>query len=86
MEDVGGEVVIPDNIDAVRARSLDDHIRWRLKVRESFQTELAKGAIVCHFARDARTGESRYVFGRDEDQFHFDAYTGIRTGSTAERT
>jgi len=85
VEDGPSEVVIPDNIDEVRTTSLEEHVRWRLRVRAEFQKALAGGSIVRGFQRDARTHESRYVFGVDEEQFHFDAYSGVR-GSVAGLT
>ncbi|HXG66514.1 MAG TPA: hypothetical protein VNO70_15550, partial [Blastocatellia bacterium] len=67
-------VAIPDDIGATRAKSLADHLNWRLRAREDFQRQLARGRIVCGFAREPETGLSRYYFGDDEDQFHFEAY------------
>lgn len=67
-------VAIPDDIGATRANSLEDHVSWRLRAREDFQRQLASGQIVRGFARDPETGMSRYYFGKDEDQFHFDFY------------
>lgn len=67
-------VVIPDNINAVRAGSIEDHRRWRIEARNAFQAELARGLIVRGFTRDAEKGQSRYLFATDEEQFHFSAY------------
>jgi predicted GNAT superfamily acetyltransferase len=61
-------VVIPGDIDEVRAGSVEDHRRWRLHVREDFKNKLADGLIVRGFEREG--GTSRYLFGRDEPQFH----------------
>lgn len=72
-------VVIPDDIDSVSARSADDHLKWRLRVREGFTARLGLGLVARGFERDQQRGESRYFFGPDEEQFHSDAYTGIRT-------
>jgi predicted GNAT superfamily acetyltransferase len=67
-----GEVQIPDDIDRIRAGSLEELLRWRLKVRKDFEQALAGGGIARGFVRDAATGRSRYIFGPDEPQFHFD--------------
>ena len=74
-------VVIPDDINAVRARSIEDHVHWRLKVRDDFRRELSTGKIARGFERDRESAESRYLFGPDEDQFHFEAYERIHTKS-----
>ena len=68
-------VAIPDEINAVRARSLVDHRKWRLRAREDLQRELSRGFIIRGFERDIEKGEGRYLFGPDEEQFHFNAYT-----------
>jgi len=67
-------VTIPDDINAVRARSLEDHRKWRLRAREDLQRELSSGAIIRGFVRDPEKREGRYLLGPDEEQFHFDAY------------
>jgi predicted GNAT superfamily acetyltransferase len=72
-------VTIPDDINRVRAVSLDEHVRWRRQVRKQFVTTLESGAIVRGFERDAEKGESSYTFGPDDEQFHFRAYDGIKT-------
>ena len=72
-------VVIPDDIDSISARSVDDHLKWRLRVREEFAARLGRGLVARGFERDQPRGESRYFFGPDEDQFHFNSYAGIRT-------
>jgi len=64
-------VSIPENINEVRAQSIDEHLRWRLSVRQEFQIKLAAGLIVRGFER--QSGSSRFLFGRDESQFHFAA-------------
>ncbi len=73
-------VIIPENVEAVRAGSVEDHRGWRLRAREGFQHELSLGQIVRGFVRDTARAESRYLFGPDEKQFHFTAYGGIRAG------
>jgi len=65
-------VVIPEDINKVRLLSLDEHLRWRIRVREDFQSALAGGLIVRGFER--ADGTSRYLFGADEEQFDFGAY------------
>ena len=72
-------VVIPDNVDQVSARSRDEHLQRRLRVREDFQRELGRGLIVRGFARDRDLGTSRYLFGPDEKQFDFRSYDGVKT-------
>ena len=62
-------VVIPEDINDVRARSVEDHRRWRLLVRDDFKNKLADGLVVRGFEREG--GTSRYLFGRDKPQFHF---------------
>jgi predicted GNAT superfamily acetyltransferase len=70
---------IPDDIDAVREGSVEDHRRWRLRVREGFMTALGTGMIARGFGRDITRSESRYLFGTDEAQFHFSAYDGAKS-------
>jgi predicted GNAT superfamily acetyltransferase len=79
--DAAPAVTIPDDITQVRARAVDEHLRWRLQVREEFLRELNLGRIARAFARDQPSRESRYRFSPDDDQFHFDAYPGIRTNA-----
>jgi predicted GNAT superfamily acetyltransferase len=74
-------VTIPDDIDAVSARSPEDRLRWRLKVREEFTARLGQGLVARGFDRDQVSGESHYLFGADEDQFRFAAYDGIRSSA-----
>ncbi|HXU40282.1 MAG TPA: hypothetical protein VN937_28250 [Blastocatellia bacterium] len=69
MQDKLHSVSIPDDIEKVRAQSLEEHQRWRARVREDFQNELDAGLIVRGFEREGGTG--RYLFGPDEAQFHF---------------
>jgi predicted GNAT superfamily acetyltransferase len=64
-------VEIPDNVDAIRAQSLAEHIGWRMRVREDFLKALAGGNIVRGFARDLEKKTSAYFFGEDEEQFHY---------------
>lgn len=73
VETPDSKVEIPDNIDAIRAQSLKEHIDWRMQVREDFLPALAQGSIVCGFVRDLEKKTSSYLFGKDEDQFHFTA-------------
>lgn len=72
-------VKIPDNIDAVRAASLEDHVSWRLRIREEFQTQFGSGLIVRGFTRTPESASSAYLFGPDEEQFQFCAYDGLKT-------
>jgi predicted GNAT superfamily acetyltransferase len=75
-------VVIPDDINAVRDHSIEDHLRWRLRVREDFLRETTTGRIARGFERDMENAQSRYLFGPDEEQFHFGAYEGVATKSS----
>lgn len=72
-------VGIPGDVDAISARSADDHLKWRLRVREEFTARLRLGLVARGFERDQESGESRYLFGPDEEQFQFDAYDRVRT-------
>jgi len=68
-----GSIEIPDDVDAIRRLSVEDHRHWRMRAREEFRAVLARGGIVRGFARgDGKV--SKYVFGDDEAQFSFDAY------------
>jgi predicted GNAT superfamily acetyltransferase len=66
-----GVVEIPDNIDAIRDQSLEDHKTWRLRVREDFLRALEQGHIARGFTRDVERKTSSYVFGNDEEQFQY---------------
>jgi predicted GNAT superfamily acetyltransferase len=79
LRSVEGSVSLPDDINAVRARSEAEHANWRFSVRDAFRTELDRGLIARGFERDVERHESRYLFGADEDQFHFSHYKGIQT-------
>ena len=71
---VGGQtksVLIPEDINKVRSRSVEEHLKWRIRVRENFQNALAGSLIVRGFER--ADGTSRYLLGADEEQFHFEA-------------
>lgn len=59
-------VAIPDDIDAIRAGSVDLHREWRLKVREDFSRAMSGGAIVLGFERDPARRQSCYILGPDE--------------------
>ena len=75
-----GSVEIPEDIGTVRASSLEQHVQWRIRVREEFQKALSRGSIVRGFARDREHHISRYIFGSDEPEFGFGAYLGIKAG------
>lgn len=74
-------VVIPEDIDAVCNGSTAEHLKWRLRVREEFTSRLGQGSIARGFERNQQSGQSRYLFGADEEQFSFSAYSGIKAGS-----
>jgi predicted GNAT superfamily acetyltransferase len=69
-------VVIPEDINKVRSRSVDEHRKWRIRVREDFRSALAGGLIVRGFERT--DGTSRYLLGADEEQFHFETNGCLR--------
>jgi predicted GNAT superfamily acetyltransferase len=69
-------VLIPEEINRVREQSLDEHLSWRLRVRADFRRRLYEGLIARGFERDSASGVGRYLFGADERQFSFEAYTG----------
>lgn len=71
VDDVRAMVIIPDDIGAIRARSTEEHLRWRLKNREEFQDALGRGLIARGFERNRETAQGSYLFGSDEDQFRF---------------
>ena len=71
--EVKATVTIPDDINAITARSVEEHKKWRLRVREDFEEALKQGGIARGFVRDKAAGRSTYIFGTDEDQFSFDA-------------
>ena len=66
-------VLVPEDINSIRARSVEEHLKWRLRVREDFQRKLVDGLIVRGFERES--GTSRYLLGIDDPQFHFDAHS-----------
>jgi predicted GNAT superfamily acetyltransferase len=72
-------ITIPDDVNRVRDNSVEDHLRFRLNVREGFQSHLSGDKIVRGFARDTDKSESYYIFGPDEEQFSFKAYSGVMT-------
>jgi predicted GNAT superfamily acetyltransferase len=76
--DGGPAVTLPDDISAVRDRSLDEHRAWRMRVRAEFARSLGSGLIVRAFAWDREKRGSRYLFGPDEDQFHFKPRADVR--------
>jgi len=62
-------VLIPEDINKVRAESASEHVRWRMRVRDAFQQKLTDGLIARGFER--AQGTSRYLLGADEAQFRF---------------
>jgi predicted GNAT superfamily acetyltransferase len=69
VENPAESVLIPEDINKVRAMSVEEHLKWRLRVREGFQSTLKVGLIVRGFER--ADGTSRYLLGADEEQFQF---------------
>src|ERR1044071_6257860 len=45
-------VTIPEDISRIPAQAIDEHLRWRLQVREEFLQELSLGRIARAFVRD----------------------------------
>ncbi len=74
----GQSVIIPYDINAVRQHSVEDHLRWRLSVREDFRNKLGRGPVVRGFVSNGEKSESRYLLGPDEEQFSFAAYQGVK--------
>jgi predicted GNAT superfamily acetyltransferase len=68
-KDNSRSVLIPEEIENVRAQSVEEHQRWRVRVREDFQSKLTTGLIVRGFERE--NGAGRYLLGPDEAQFQF---------------
>jgi predicted GNAT superfamily acetyltransferase len=77
-------VIIPEDIQVVRACSVEDHLQWRFSVREEFLRHLGQGLIVRGFDRDPQSAQSRYLFGADDRQFNFNAYRRIPTAGLYE--
>jgi predicted GNAT superfamily acetyltransferase len=65
-------VLIPEDVNKVRSRSVEEHLKWRIRVREDFHAALDGGLIVRGFER--ADGTSRYLLEAEEEQFHFEAY------------
>ena len=76
VEDPAGSVLIPEDINKVRTQSVQEHLKWRLQVREEFESKLSGGLIARGFERES--GSSRYLFGFDNPQFHFEGSSDIR--------
>ena len=70
IEGLSGSVLIPEDINKLRAGSVEEHLKWRMRVREAFQSKLPGGLIVRGFER--ADGTSRYLLGPDQEQFHFE--------------
>lgn len=69
-------ILIPEDINKVRATSIEEHLKWRMQVRDAFQTKLTGGLIVRGFER--ADGTSRYLLGPDKKEFHFGACGSVR--------
>lgn len=61
----GARVQVPHDLGAVQDQGGDVALRWRLSVRESFHTLLARGLEVTRFVRPASGASPYYVFTRD---------------------
>jgi predicted GNAT superfamily acetyltransferase len=64
-------VTIPSDFEAVRTKSLESALEWRLNVRFEFGQQLAAGRIARGFSWDRSLGHGRYLFGSDDPQFRF---------------
>ena len=69
--DLAASVEITGDYDAVRARSLEEALNWRMKVRNEFRSRLQTGQIARSFIWNSETRLGRYLFGSDEEQFRF---------------
>ena len=69
-------IVIPEDVSTIRKRSSEEYLKWRLRVREDFQSKLNGGLIARGFQRES--GASRYLLGSDDPQFHFETYEQVR--------
>lgn len=58
---VTAEIEIPDDINSIRAHSAREHLEWRMRVREQFETQIAAGAVASGFLRDPEGRTSRYL-------------------------
>jgi predicted GNAT superfamily acetyltransferase len=67
-------VLIPEDINSLRAQSVEELLKWRLRVREDFSAKVGMGLIARGFER--LDGTSKYLLGRDEPQFSFQGAPG----------
>jgi predicted GNAT superfamily acetyltransferase len=58
---VTGEIQIPDDINSIRERSTNEHLEWRMRVREQFEGQFSAGAVASGFLRDPGSRTSRYL-------------------------
>jgi predicted GNAT superfamily acetyltransferase len=75
MGEVHATVVIPEDVNAIAAASVEDHLRWRLIVREELMRELSGGLIIRGIDRHPERSESVYLLGEDDPQFSFERYS-----------
>jgi predicted GNAT superfamily acetyltransferase len=68
-DNVTGEIQIPDDINSIREHSTTEHLEWRMRVREQFETQIARGAVASGFSRDPETRTSRYLLTSDAAAF-----------------
>ena len=59
-------VETPLDIEAIKARDLDEARHWQLKVRTAFQRYLAEGLYCAGFERGRDGASSRYLFFKDD--------------------
>jgi predicted GNAT superfamily acetyltransferase len=59
-------VEVPMDIQALKARDMDEARRWQLHIRAEFQRLLADGMYCAGFERGDQERHSRYLFYRDD--------------------
>ncbi|MFN0086645.1 MAG: GNAT family N-acetyltransferase [Blastocatellia bacterium] len=60
-------IEIPRDIDAIKARDMEEAKNWQLRIRRAFLQYLSEGLYCAGFAADAR-GHSSYLFFKDEQR------------------
>lgn len=58
-------VEVPFDIEAIKARDLDEARNWQLKIRAAFQQHLAAGLYCAGFERGQQGEPSHYLFFKD---------------------
>ena len=60
-------VEVPRDIEAIKARDMDEARDWQLRIRGAFLQYLSEGLYCAGFAADPQ-GHSRYLFFKDEQR------------------